>query len=134
MQWGENPFGFGNPFQAGYATYMRAVNPNWGQNGYRNPNGMPNGGAAPGLLPRMLGTFGVPAPSSGGGPQGQPGYTGAPGGFGPGGGIGPGGPGGGYGPGGGNGPGGPGGPSGSAGMPDPVVGAYPSNWTSPYGN
>ncbi len=29
MQWGENPFGFGNPFQAGYATYMRAVNPNW---------------------------------------------------------------------------------------------------------
>jgi hypothetical protein len=56
MQWGENPFGFGNPFQAGYATYMRAVNPNWGQNGYRNPNGMPNGGAAPGLLPRMLGS------------------------------------------------------------------------------
>src|SRR5258708_39008039 len=29
MQWGENPFGFGNPFRAGYATYMRAVNPNW---------------------------------------------------------------------------------------------------------
>src|SRR5258707_14842667 len=26
---GANPLGNGNPFQAGYSTYMRAVDPNW---------------------------------------------------------------------------------------------------------
>jgi hypothetical protein len=87
MQWGENPFGFGNPFQAGYATYMRAVNPNWAR-AIAIRTAALHLDSCRGCSERSA------APSPDGGPQGQPGYTGGPGGYGPGG------PGGGYGPGG----------------------------------